>query len=158
MTYEMRIFCATGGAGATDILDRVLARAEQQNAPLRTRDRESSGTAWASATITTAAQKGAEILPLEIHAASGAQTASTIRALSADRPGIDAYALMPLGSLEVDWAAASAVWQAFYSLWPVLPHDDGSGFDVDMNDLVTTESRLSQHPLKQQHPYNFRGM
>ncbi|MFC6933393.1 hypothetical protein ACFQHO_25645 [Actinomadura yumaensis] len=73
--------------------------------------------------------------PLEIHAASGARTASTIRALSADFPGIDAYALMRLGSSEVDWAAANAVWRAFYSLWPVLPHDDGSGFDVDMDEL-----------------------
>jgi hypothetical protein len=137
MPYVMRIFCASGGSAAADILDRIEAGAQAHGEPLWLRDREAKGTGGAATRITEAGRESGDgAVYLEVHAASGRFTAATIRQLSAERPGIDAYVTLTLPPGDaVDWKAVRAVWTALKSLWPVLPHDDGSGFDVDMDEL-----------------------
>ncbi|RFS85845.1 hypothetical protein D0T12_12795 [Actinomadura spongiicola] len=148
MPYGIRIFCVSHHLGAAEMLDRVLSRSASQGAPLRALDEHAVGDSYASAQVLLAGREhNTDSLHLQIYAASYYYTWSTIQDYGAHlvRPGTvpDAYASLTFPSHELDWGTFEAIWRSFQSLWPVILHVDGSGFDIDPDDLDTEDRPIT---------------
>ncbi|WP_433332426.1 hypothetical protein [Spirillospora sp. CA-294931] len=139
MPYEIRIFCVSDRLSATEILERVLGHAADQGAPLWARDKDFMGDRYASAQVVQAGRERFGSLHLQVFGSSQLYSWSTIQEYGAHKikPGVtpDAYALLTLPPGETDWGAVASIWDSFRSLWSVIAHDDGSGFDVDLDGL-----------------------
>ena len=48
---------------------------------------------------------------------------------------MNAYAKMTLIGDGADWPTVRAIWEAVDSLWPSIPYDEESGFDVSLQDI-----------------------
>ncbi|GAA1021776.1 MULTISPECIES: hypothetical protein [Amycolatopsis] len=125
MAYEIHLYCRTGGVGAVAGFDALTA-----GAAVSVEDRH-SGEGWVSAEVGGGCQ-------LEFSAGTPVVAAMIAELALSDESGrvvaADAIATLTLSG-EVEWSVVSAVWRAAKSLWDVVPHDDGSGFAVDLDAL-----------------------
>ncbi|MGW7537281.1 hypothetical protein [Amycolatopsis sp. NPDC054798] len=115
MAYGIRLYCRTGGLSAA-------AGFEALTAALPVEDR-CDGDGWVSADV-----------GCEIEFSAGTPLVAKAIAEASDRvAAADAVVTLTLSG-EVAWPAVTAVWRAAKSLWDVVPHDDGSGFAVDLDE------------------------
>ncbi|NIH84331.1 hypothetical protein [Amycolatopsis granulosa] len=119
-----------------------MAAALEQGIDLRLRDRESGGS-WVSAMLERADETvGASGCHIEIHAQSPLAAAMIAEVADAEPTGrirlADAVVTLTLTGSEVDWSVVRIMWRAAKSLWTVIPYDDGSGFDIDLDELSFT--------------------
>ncbi|UKD55412.1 hypothetical protein L3Q65_01410 [Amycolatopsis sp. FU40] len=118
MGYEIRLYCRTGGLGAA-------AGFEALTAELPVEDR-CDGEGWVSADV-----------GCQLEFSAGTPLVATMIAEASDRvAAADALVTLTLSG-DVAWSAVTAVWRAAKSLWDVVPHDDGSGFAVDLDERGT---------------------
>lgn len=138
MAYYIHLYCAVGELDAVRGLDSVISRARDQGVELRLSD-QGSGVSGASATLDQAgATIGSSGCTIEFVSWSPLLKQVIGQVLDADPSGriglMNARVELTLSG-EVDWLVVRAVWTAVKSLWDVVPYDDGSGFDVDLDEL-----------------------
>ncbi|ATY10597.1 hypothetical protein CU254_09075 [Amycolatopsis sp. AA4] len=117
MAYEIRLYCRTGGLSAAAGFEALTATLPVEN--------RWEGEGWVSADVG---------FQLEVTAGTPL-LAGLIAEAGPDRTGAaDALVTLTLSG-EVEWSRVTAVWRTAKSLWDAVPHDDGSGFAVDLNEL-----------------------
>ncbi|WP_143266181.1 MULTISPECIES: hypothetical protein [Amycolatopsis] len=139
MAHQVRLYCALGENDAAGGLDALVAAAREQGSDLRPGERESGGS-WVSAILDRAGEPvGASGCHIEIHAQSPLASAMIAEVAEAEPSGrirsANAVVTLTLTGSDVDWSVVRAVWKAAKSLWNAVPYDDGSGFDIDLDEL-----------------------
>ena len=136
MAYEIRLYCTTGGIAAGAGFGSLVSLVSANGTELRLSDR-SSGDGWVAAQLDPVAG-GTAGCHVEFSAGSPLVAAMVADGGADDPAGrvsaADAIVTLTLSG-EVDWTVVAAIWRAAKSLWEVVPHDDGSGFDVDLDEL-----------------------
>lgn len=139
MAHAVRLYCAFGESDAAGGLDALVAAAREQGADLRPGARESGGS-WVSAILDRAGEPaGAGGCHIEIHAQSPLTSVMIAEVADAEPSGrirsANAVVTLTLTGSDVDWSVVRATWKAAKSLWNAVPYDDGSGFDIDLDEL-----------------------
>jgi hypothetical protein len=138
MAYEIRLYCSISGVSAVEGLDAVLSQTKADGAELQSSSR-SSGDGWVAAAIDQVGDvPGARGCRVEFHSASPLVEKAVAEVASEDLSGrvrnADAIVILTLSG-DVRWVIVKAIWVAARTLWEVIPYDDGSGFDVDLDEL-----------------------
>ncbi|MGW4587982.1 hypothetical protein [Amycolatopsis thermoflava] len=139
MAYRIALYCTSGGLSAAEGLEAILTAAREQGADLALSER-ASGESWMSGVLGLGGARGDGGCHVEVHAQSPLAAAMVAEVSDREPSGrirsADAVVTLTLSGTEVDWKVVRAVWIATRSMWTVVPHDDGSGFDVDLDELV----------------------
>lgn len=139
MAHRIMLYCAFDGMDAARGLDALAAQTRDQGVDLQRANRE-AGVSWVSALLDRAGEPvGTSGCHLEIHAQSPLVTAMVTEVADAEPSGriraANAVVTLTLTGRAVDWSLVRIVWQAIKSLWTVVPYDDASGFDIDLDEL-----------------------
>ncbi|OXM71909.1 hypothetical protein CF166_17555 [Amycolatopsis sp. KNN50.9b] len=116
-----------------------MAAALEQGCDLQLSERESGGS-WVSAVLDRVGETvGGSGCHIEIHAQSPLVTAMIADVADTEPTGriksANAVVTLTLTGSKVDWSAVRIVWSAAKSLWTLVAYDDGSGFDIDLDEL-----------------------
>jgi hypothetical protein len=138
MAYEINLYCSTDGLSAEKGLDAILSQAKADGVELQVTSR-SSGDNWDAAEFDLAADTpGTSGCLVQFQSASPLVEAAVAEVVPEDLSGrvrfADAIVTLTLSGDDC-WSVVKAVWVAARSLWDVVPYDDGSGFDVDLDEL-----------------------
>lgn len=138
MAYEIILYCSTSGLSSANGLDAILSQAKSDGTELSLSSR-SSGETWVAAAIDqTADIPGARGCHIEFRSASPLVKAAVAEISSEDPSGrvhfADAIVTLTLSG-DDSWAIVKATWMAAKTLWEVVPYDEGSGFNVVLDEL-----------------------
>jgi hypothetical protein len=138
MAYEINLYCSTNGLSAAKGLDAILSQATADGVELQVSSR-SSGENWDAAEFDLAADTpGTSGCLIQFQSASPLVEAAVAEVAPEDLSGqvrfADAIVTLTLSG-DGCRSVVKAVWAAARSMWDVVPYDDGSGFDVDLDEL-----------------------
>jgi hypothetical protein len=136
LAFYITLFCKSGATTAGAALDALLAEVTKRGRGQQISERR-VGDGWAGCTLSPIPGIGYEAVTLEIHD-DREIVQRTIKDYGdeANAPRIadtDLLVIVTLVEETADWTLVRDIWESVAALWPMVPHNDVSGFDISLD-------------------------
>jgi hypothetical protein len=140
MAYRITFYCKSGNVAPQQARDRVVAESGDLAGIELYAAEHGTGDGWADATIGSTVESAEQgNVHMGLHTAQSF-VRRMVEALSVEGAtrGVsesDMVVILTLSGKDIDWPAVRGAWDSMSKLWQAIPYDDGSGFDVSLEDL-----------------------
>ena len=142
MTFNITFFCESGKSRAADAFESLVREIGSLSESLEIRDRK-DGDGWVWCELSTVhAERAQPDKPIALELHSDPIAVSRVISDYGDEVNAQRIAnadlIITLTSVgdAIDLDLVRNVWLSVARLWPMVPHSDVSGFDIDLNSLA----------------------